>query len=117
MFYQCPAFGQKISVLQNGVALGNKWNIFDFIPFSDIRKAVLQPALENAPSSGGCLKLVTDDNPDLPVRDSHSFHMQGKSEGSKGDDTCFFYNCFHAKHCIEANAEVEKIKALIESKI
>jgi len=125
MSYKCNAFGNIISVMKNGVLLFGKGAGRCFIHFSDICKVMLFPELEEMCALGGCLKLVTKDNPVLPIRDDHSFYVSGglsnERVGNKGGklifDNCFWFNCMEPNDCAAENAAVEKIKALIETKI
>jgi hypothetical protein len=114
--YECRGIHTSIKVTEKGVFLLDSF----FIPFEDIQKVVLLPVLEDAPARGGCLKLVTHDNPDIPIRDWHSFHMPGQ-DTAKGmtlpKDNGFWYNCIMPELCKAANESVEEIKALIESRI
>jgi hypothetical protein len=114
--YKCKYYGLRIYVTDEGVVLPGNY----FIPFNDIREVILLPILEKGPAMGGCLKFVTDDNPELPIRDWHSFHMPGQSDaqgGYLGKENCFWFNCGYVQECAKFNREVEEIKVFIESKI
>ncbi|MDR0593262.1 MAG: ankyrin repeat domain-containing protein [Bifidobacteriaceae bacterium] len=111
---KCSAYGNEISVRAEGVVLSQWW----YIPFSDIRETVLLPVLETGPAMGGALKFVTDDNPDLPIRDSHSFHMPGERDRAGveiGRGNCHWFNCCFVRECRDVNAEMAEIKALVDS--
>jgi hypothetical protein len=114
--YECRGLETSITVTEKGVFLLNSY----FIPFEDIQEVVLLRVLEDAPACGGCLKLVTQDSPDIPIRDWHSFHMPGQ-DTAKGmrlpTENGFWYNCTMPGLCKATNESVEEIKALIESRI
>jgi hypothetical protein len=106
----------RLSIYEEGVLIGKNY----FIPFSDIRKVVWLPIETNRPACGGCLVFVTDDCPDLPIRNDHSFHMPDKANGSTFwglDYNCCFHNCLSVSESSTENAAMEKIKALVESRI
>jgi hypothetical protein len=114
--YKCIGFGMMIEVKPDGVLIAGRY----FIPFADIQEVVLLPVLESGPSMGGCLKLVTADNPDLPIRDSHSFHMPGQRDARGahiGPDNCYWFNSLYTTQCAEVNAKVDEIKQVIEAKV
>lgn len=114
--YKCAFFGNRIDVTPDGVALNGWW----FIPFGDIREVVAFPVLESAPARGGCLKFVTDDNPSLPVRDEHSFHIPGDRNGRGAfliSENCFWFNCGAPHLCAGVNSAAVEIKTFVESNI
>jgi len=109
--------GTRISlkIMQDGVLIGDRL----FIPYSDIRKVVWLPIETNRPICGGCLVFVTDDCPDLPIRNDHSFHMPNESgiTWQSLSYNCCFHNCLYIEQTAKENADMEKVKALVESKI
>jgi uncharacterized membrane protein YhaH (DUF805 family) len=105
----------KIQVMDDGVMLAGSY----FIPFAEIRDVILLPAMEHVPALGGCIKIVTDDDPDLPIRDDHSFHMPGQGNG-KGSSlylhNAHWYNCLYAGDCLKTNDTANQIRELIISR-
>ena len=112
---RCEGLSTRIEISDNEVIIGGYKNI----PFNFIKEVRLYPILESAPANGGCLKIVTDDNPGLPERDGHSFHIPGTDITSGmilPNGNCFWFNCLSANMCASMNKQVEEIKTLIESK-
>ena len=113
---RCEGLNTRIEITDSEVIIGG----FKNISISLIKEVRFYPVLETAPSNGGCLKLVTEDNPGLPERDSHSFHIPGTDVTSGMVlvlGNCFWFNCLSSKMCNPINKEVEEIKALIESRM
>lgn len=113
---RCEGLYTSIEITDNEVIIGG----FKNIPFNLIKEVRLYPILESAPTNGGCLKLVTVDNPGLPERDGHSFHISGTDITSGMVlplGNCFWFNCLSANMCASINKQADEIKTLIESKM
>lgn len=111
----CNGLQSKIEVTEDEVRINGDWKV---IPRDSIQAVKLYPVLESAPARGGCLKMVTEDNPGLPERDDHSFHIPGTDITSgmilpKGN--CFWFNCLSPGDCADVNEQAEEMKSLIES--
>ncbi len=101
---RCEGLSTRIELTNDEVIIDG-WKK---VPYNTIQQIKFYPILESAPANGGCLKLVTSDNPILPVRDGHSFNIPETDISaivlSRG-------NCFWFKKYPNINYIYERIKA------
>jgi hypothetical protein len=111
----CKGIHRTIVVTDKGVQLNSV-----FVPLDKILGVEWRPNLESACICGGWLKLITEEHPDCPVSNSHSFHIPGSTISDRmiyPEQHCFWFNALSPEECNATNRRVGEVKTLIENMI